>query len=107
MEVDVKSAAATAERVVESFMKVEPIIMTVSSFVPGAAPVMALVHPAVIAAAPFIEQALHQLAAGNNGNALTAFLQLIQHLTSGQPNAAILAPAQAQDGLDSSRAGSG
>lgn len=91
----VAEVAATAEKVVEGFMKVEPIVMTVSSFVPGAAPIMAFVHPAVVAAAPFIEQALNDLATGNNGNAFTAMIQLIQHLTAGQPNSPILSPAPA------------
>lgn len=63
-----------------------------SMFVPGAKPVMAVVHPMVVAAAPFIEQALQNLAAGNNQDAFSAFIQLLQHLTPGQPNSAILAP---------------
>lgn len=89
---DIKTVASSAEKAVEGFMKIEPIVMTVSNFVPGAAPVMALVHPAVVAAAPFIEQALLNIAAGNNANAFTSFIELLQHLVPGQPNSPILAP---------------
>jgi hypothetical protein len=84
--------AATAEGVVEAVMKVEPTVATIASmFVPGAAPIIAMVQPEVMLAAPFIEQALKDLAAGNNGNVMTSFIQLLQHLTSGQPNSPILA----------------
>jgi hypothetical protein len=87
---DLKSMAATAERVVEEVMKVEPIAMTALSFIPQAKPIVAIVHPAVVAAAPFIENALNSLATGNNGDALTALIQLIQHVTPGQPNSNLL-----------------
>lgn len=104
MDVDVKGIAQTAENLFEGFMKVEPFIMMASSFIPGAKPVMAVLHPAVVAAAPFIEKALDQLAAGNNGDALTAFIQLIQHITANQPNAQALSGTVAEQ-EQSSQAG--
>ncbi|WP_407146222.1 hypothetical protein [Bradyrhizobium sp. ORS 86] len=87
---DLKSAAAEAEQVIENVMKVEPIVMTALSFVPGAAPVTAIVHPAVVMMAPFIENALKAVADGNNGDAFTALIQMIQHITPNQPNSPIL-----------------
>lgn len=91
---DMKTAAGQAEKVVEGFMRVEPIVMTMSSFVPGAAPVMAMVHPAVVALAPFIEKALTDIAAGNNSDAFSAVFQLIQHISRGQPNIGLLGQLQ-------------
>lgn len=83
--------ATTAEGVVESVMKVEPTIATFAGmFIPGAAPIIAAVQPEVMLAAPFVENALKALAAGNGGDVLGAFIQLLQHLTPNQPNAAIL-----------------
>lgn len=88
-----KEVAAQAEQVFDAVMKVEPMVATMASmFIPQAKPVVATVHPMVVAAAPFIEQALHNLAQGNNGDAFSAFIQLLQHLTPGQPNSPILAP---------------
>jgi hypothetical protein len=84
--------AATAETVVEGIMKVEPTVATIASmFVPGAAPIVAMVQPEVMLAAPFIENALKALSAGNNGDVLSSFIQLLQHLTPGQANSPILA----------------
>jgi len=59
-------------------------------FVPGAAPIVAIVQPEVMLAAPFIENALKAIAAGNNGDVMTSFIQLLQHMTPGQPNASAL-----------------
>lgn len=87
----VSEVATTAEGVVASVMKVEPTVATIASmFVPGAAPVIAMVQPEVMLAAPFIEKALLALAAGNNGDVMVSFIQLLQHLTPGQANAPIL-----------------
>jgi hypothetical protein len=89
MIMDTKSAAASAEQVVEGVMKVEPVVATIASmFVPDAAPIVAVVQPAVLLAAPFVENALKALADGNGGDAMGAFIQLLQHLTPGHPNAA-------------------
>lgn len=101
-----KDMAAQAETVFEGVMKIEPMVATMASmFVPQAKPVMATVHPMVVAAAPFIEQALHNLAQGNNGDAFAAFIQLLQHLTPGQPNSPILAgPLQQLQGAMAGKA---
>jgi len=89
---DVKSVATETEKVVEGVLKVEPTIATiVGMFVPGAAPIMAVVQPAVLAAAPFVEKALNDLAAGNNGDLMESFIQLLQHLSPNHPNSPILA----------------
>lgn len=91
MTTDVKSVAQTAETVIEGVMKIEPTVATIASmFVPGAAPIVAMVQPEVMLAAPFIENALKSLAAGNNGDVMTSFIQLLQHLQPGQPNSPIL-----------------
>ena len=88
---DVKSLATETEKVVEGILKVEPTIATiVGMFVPGAAPIMAVVQPAVLAAAPFVEKALNDLAAGNNGDMMEAFIQLLQHISPNHPNSSIL-----------------
>lgn len=83
--------AQTAESVIEGVMKIEPTVATIASmFVPGAAPIVAMIQPEVLLAAPFVEQALKDLASGNNGDIMTSFIQLLQHLTAGQPNSPIL-----------------
>ncbi len=92
---DVKSVAMETEKVFEGVLKVEPTIATiVGMFVPGAAPIMAVVQPAVLAAAPFVEKALNDLAAGNNGDLMEAFIQLLQHLSPSHPNSPILSAAK-------------
>jgi hypothetical protein len=86
------SVATTAETVIQDILKVEPTVATIAGmFVPGAAPVVAVVQPMILAAAPFVEQALNALAAGNGGDVMTSFIQLLQHLTPNQPNSPILA----------------
>lgn len=90
------SMAATAEKVVEEVAKIEPTIATVSAmFVPGAAPVVAMVQPAVLLAIPYVERALNDIASSNGGDLMNALIELLQHVTSGQPNSAVLAPAKA------------
>jgi hypothetical protein len=88
---DVSSAAATAEKVVETVMKVEPTIATMAGmFVPGAAPVVAMVQPAILMAIPFIERALNDIASANGGDIMSAMIELLQHITKGQSNSPIL-----------------
>lgn len=88
--------AATAESVIENILKVEPTVATIAGmFVPGAAPIVAVVQPMILAAAPFVEKALNDLAAGNNGDLMTSFIQLLQHLSPNFPSSPILAPASA------------
>lgn len=112
MDIDIKGAAAAVEKGVESFMKIEPTIATVASmFIPGAAPVVAMVQPEILIAIPFLEQALRKIAAGQNMDGASAMFELIKHLMPGQSNSTVLsdvpaAPA-AQDGLDASKVGSG
>lgn len=97
--VDVAGAAKTAESVVENVMKVEPTVATIAGmFVPGAAPIVAIVQPAVLAAAPFVENALNAIAAGNGGDALSAFIELLQHITPGKPNSTTLTPSASATG---------
>jgi len=110
---DVKSIAVEAEKVVEAIVKVEPFVSTMAAFVPGAAPVMAIVHPAVVALAPLIEKALMDVAAGHNGDAFSAFILMAQHISKGFPNIQALAVAntqaaqQAAPSQDASAQGSG
>jgi hypothetical protein len=93
---DIAGMAATAEKVVEGVMKIEPMLVTgLGMFVPGAAPIVAVVQPAVAMAAPFVEQALTALAKNNGGDAFAAFVALLQHLTPGLPNSPVLAPMPA------------
>lgn len=83
--------AATAEKVIESVMKVEPTIVGVSSmFVPGAGPVLGLVQPWVLTVVPYIEKALTDIASGNNSDLFSAFVELLQHISKGGPNSAVL-----------------
>lgn len=96
---DLREMAAEAEKVLETVMRVEPIVMTALSFVPGAKPIVAVVHPAVAMLAPFMEKALENVAAGNDGDALSAMIELLQHVTKGQPNSPTLAPTTPNDGL--------
>ena len=90
---DVKSIATEAEKVVEAIVKVEPFISTIASFAPGAAPVMAVVHPAVVALAPLVEKALTDIASGNNVDAFSAFILMAQHISKGFPNIQAMAAA--------------
>lgn len=91
----VTEIAATAEKVVEGVMKVEPTIVGVSSmFVPGAAPILAMVQPWVLTAVPYIERALNDIANGNGGDIFGAFVELLQHISKGGPNSPILAEAE-------------
>ena len=88
---DIKAAAATAEGVVEAIAKVEPMAATMASmFVPGAAPVVAMVQPQILIAIPFLERALKDIAASNGGDVMSGMIELLQHLTVGQPNSPIL-----------------
>jgi hypothetical protein len=87
----IATVAGEAEKVVEAVMKVEPTVATIAGmFNPGAAPIAAMVQPMILAAAPFVEQALNDLAAGNNGNFMESFIQLLQHLSPAHPNSPIL-----------------
>jgi hypothetical protein len=87
-------AAAVAEKVVEDVMKVEPMIASgVGMFVPGAAPILAMVQPWIVMAAPYLERALTDISSGNGNDVLGAFIELMQHVSKGGPNSPILSPA--------------
>src|ERR1700722_11978805 len=76
------AAAATAEKVVEATMKVEPMVAGIAGmFVPG----LSLVQPWIVMAAPFLERALTDIANNNGGDVLGAFMELLQHVSAGQP----------------------
>ena len=95
---DLAGIASTADTVITDIMKVEPTVAgVVGMFVPGAAPIVAMVQPWIVAIAPKLEATLAQLAAGHNGDALAGFASLISHLTAGMPNSPILAPQATND----------
>lgn len=96
----IAGAAAAAEAVIENVMKVEPMIAGIAGmFVPQ----VALIQPWILMVAPYLERALKDVSNSNNGDALSGMLELIQHISKGQPNSTVLA----QDGLDASKVGSG
>ena len=89
MTFDLAATAATAETVVEDIMKIEPIVANVAgAFVPGVSAVQSM----LMMAAPFVENALKAVAASNGGNTLMAMLEVLNHMTPGMPNSAILSP---------------
>lgn len=89
--VDVSTLAGQAEKVVETVARIEPTIATIASmFVPGASPVVATVQPMVLAAIPYVERALNDIAAGNGGDFMGALIEVLQHLSKGQPNSPTL-----------------
>lgn len=100
----IAAAAATAERVVEGAMKVEPMVVGIAGmFVPG----LSLVQPWIVMIAPFLERALTDIANENGGDVLTAFLALVQHISANQPNAGALADPPVPASQDPSAQGSG
>lgn len=90
--IDIPAIAASAEKVVETVARVEPMIATMASFIPGAAPVMAMVQPAILMAIPFLERALTDIARGQNTDLMGAMIELLQHLSKGGPNSPTLSP---------------
>jgi cobalamin synthase len=93
--IDVSGAAATAEKVVETVAKIEPTVATiVGMFVPGAAPVVAMVQPFVLMGIPYLERAINDIASGNGGDFMGAMIEVMQHLSKGQPNSPILSNAE-------------
>ena len=84
--------AGKAETVVETVARIEPTIASVAGmFVPGAAPVEAMVQPWMLMAFSFLERALGDIAKSNGGDIMSAFLELLQHISPGQPNSPALA----------------
>jgi len=85
----IPAAAAAAEKVVEQVMRVEPMVAGIAGmFVPG----LSLVQPWIVMAAPFLERALTDIANSNGGDVLSAFMELMQHVSGGQPNSVVLSP---------------
>lgn len=78
------TVANKAETIVEDVARIEP---TVAMFIPGSA----AWQPFVLMAIPFIERALKDIAAQNGGDIFSAVIEIMQHLTPGQPNSSTLA----------------
>jgi hypothetical protein len=89
----VATTAAAVEKGVEAFASIEPTIASVSGmFVPGAAPIVALVQPWAPVALNFLERALTDIASSNNTDLFGSFVELLQHISKGGPNSPALAP---------------
>lgn len=86
----VATIAGEAAGVVDEIANLEPMIATALNFIPGGS----AVAPAVASFAPLIlstaSRALHDIASNNNGEIFGAIIELLQHLTPGQPNSATL-----------------
>jgi hypothetical protein len=97
-------AAAVAENAVEAVMKVEPMIASAAGmFVPGAAPILAMIQPWIVLGAPYLERALTDISTSNGGDVLSAFIELMQHVSKGGPNSKILlAPNTANESAQGS-----
>ena len=94
----IAGAAASAEKVVESVMKVEPTVAGIAGmFVPQ----IALIQPWILMVAPYLERALTDVSNSNNGDALSGILELIQHISKGQPNSPVLSTTQPVSNLGS------
>ena len=92
---DISATAATADKVVKEIAKIEPTIAGVTGmFVPGAGPFIALAQPWIATGLSYLDRALADIAAKNGGDMAKAFLELLNHLTSGQPNSAALGADQ-------------
>jgi hypothetical protein len=86
--------AGSAEQILEDVMRVEPTLVGIAgAFVPE----VAVVQPVIMAAVPFLENALKAVAANNGGDMLGALISIFQHLTPGLPNAAALAPLPTEE----------
>jgi hypothetical protein len=96
----IQVAAATAEKVLEGAMKVEPMVAGIAGmFIPG----LSMVQPWLVMAAPFLERALTDISNNNGGDILGAFMEMMQHISSGQPNS----PSLSGPSQDPSAQGSG
>lgn len=85
----IAGAAAATETIVENVMKVEPMVAGIASMF---LPQVAVVQPWILMVAPYLERALKDVSNKNNGDALSGLLELIQHISKGQPNSAVLSP---------------
>ncbi|GAC1325880.1 MAG: hypothetical protein NVSMB28_21240 [Collimonas sp.] len=90
--------ATETDKVVKSIASIEPTVAAViGMFVPGAAPVVALVQPWAPMALNFLDRALQDVAASNGGDIMAAFIELMQHVSKGGPNSPALMPRKTQD----------
>ena len=88
---DFRTTAAAAEKVVESIARVEgPILTGVGMFVPGAAPITAILSNVLPLLIPDIEKALTDIATGNNGDIFDTLLEFVNHIRTGKPNSPVL-----------------
>lgn len=77
---------------VDQFQKIEPEIAFAAGFIPGASPIISMIQPFEPTIMAFASRALHDIASNNGGDLPAAFIELMQHLTSGQPNSSTLSP---------------
>jgi hypothetical protein len=93
---DLPTVAAEAETVIKDVMKVEPMIISgIGMFVPGAAPITAMIQPMILMAIPFVERALEDIQKNNSGDIFEAVIELIQHVSVGHPNSPTLSQVSA------------
>jgi hypothetical protein len=91
---DLKSVAGAAGNVVTEIEKFEPTAANmVSMFVPGAAPIVAIVQPWAPLVLAYAERALSDIASDNNGDLPAALVDFINHIRAGKPNAPALDPS--------------
>lgn len=88
---DVTGMATTAEGILETLMRFEPMAATIiGAVVPGAAPVMMAVQPEIALIMPGIEKALTDVGTGHPENLIGTLVEFLQHIMPGQPNSPIL-----------------
>ena len=91
----IAGAAAAAETIVENVMKVEPTVAGIAGMF---LPQVAVIQPWILMVVPYLERALKDVSNNNNGDALSGLLELIQHISKGQPNSTVLAPDASAQG---------
>jgi hypothetical protein len=85
----VSEIATQASGVVTNVMRVEPMLAGIAGmFIPG----LSLVQPWIVMLAPYLERSLDDISKNNNGDVLSALVEMIQHITAGAPNSATLSP---------------
>lgn len=87
---EVQTIAGEAANVVDKVASFEPIIATALNFIPGGSVVAGAVASFGPLILSFASRALHDIANENGGDVPAAIIELIQHLTPGQPNSAKL-----------------
>lgn len=87
------AVSQTIEKVaqgIDTFSKFEPEVAAVAGFVPGASQIMAIVQPFAPVILAFASRALHDIAEANGGDLPAAIIELLQHVTKGQPTSKTL-----------------